>query len=882
LGTFQLSVRPFSQGSPLPLKSVAAVPAGSRLIWNPAHLRLPPSNSAQVTVVVVPANDGVLLTLEPRKASERTEWQLLQRPLVIALVYGPQGLSEGKLQALVTRNQDLLRELADYAEQSSQVESLVQELADAEESRVGADTALKGLSAEYGVSATKLSAATGSDQQAAVLLNALVPASTTYDPLAVQSAQVQQTGGLAGAVAGLFFGNPVTLAAGGAALFMNLKTVLFPNTEFRSAFAQNAEKGNLALCTKTNAAKLKTRAAYLWAYRVPQMGKPALALTRSPNLVLGTKSAVELKPGKEIAKEVALARDWRLVSAGGAGAFSVPVAVTPTGTLEVDLSKAKVPAGDYQLGFMWDWEQASVQGTVHVHPADDLSNIALTPKQHDKLIEGSGIVTVELSGPDFEFMEKATLLSSARGAKPVDAEFNLPVGKRAGPQNVVAFDIDTAKQGTYTLSLAQADGVPHKVPLTVLPPNPKISNLPLRFNSGEAKQAIHLKGSGMDRIEAVTSDAGEITGAAAASTGAAATSTGAAATSTGAAATSTGAAATSSGATATSSGATAASTGAAATSSGAAATSSGAAAASSGATATSSGATATSSGAAATSSGAAATSTGAAATSTGAAATSSGAVDSDDWTGEIHLKPGLKRGQTFALALKVKGLDDPLTLPEAVEIVGGRPKILSMQKSLPGTLGIEIGADELPAGLPAGLVLHLGRVQDSARPRVDLSCETGELRHALTLSAGTPVAGASLTTAGPGALYLSVDPGSVGYPGCELSATVVVEPDGRSDPYILGRVVRVPRLDRFTLTSEKAGDASYIGSVDGHDLDVIEKVGWDPANGVPVDAIPTPIPGEHPSQNLRVALPWPAPAPHAPLYIWLRGESQGRKTSVAY
>ena len=188
----------------------------------------------------------------------------------------------------------------------------------------------------------------------------------------------------------------------------------------------------------------------------------------------------------------------------------------------------------------------------------------------------------------------------------------------------------------------------------------------------------------------------------------------------------------------------------------------------------------------------------------------------------------------------------------------------------------------MPAGIPAGLVLNLDRVHDSARAQLELGCQSGELRHALTLSAGTQAAGASLTAAGPGALYLSVDPGAVGYPGCELSATTIVDPDGKSDPYILGRVIRIPRLDKFTLTSEKAGDASYIGSVDGHDLDVIEKVGWDAANGLPVDSIPTPVPGDHPIQNLRLALPWPAPGPHAALYIWLRGESQGRKTSVTY
>lgn len=771
LGTFQLSIRPFTQGAALPLKSVADAPAGSRLIWTPAHLRLPPSNNAEVTVVLVPANGGVLLTLEPRKASERTEWQLLQRPRVIALVYGPQGLSEGKLQSLVTRNQDLLRELADYAEQSSQVESLVQELADAEQSRAGADNALKGVSAEYGVNAQKLSAATSSDQQAALLLNALVPVANNYDPLAAQSSQVQQSGGLAASVAGLFFGNPVALAAGGAALFSNLKTLIFPNTEFRSAFAQTADKGNLALCTKSQGAKAKTRAAYLWAYRVPQWSKPSLALAKSPNLPLGTKSSVELKLGKDtVAKELALAREWRLVSESGGGPFAVPVTSTAAGTLEVDLSKAKVPAGDYRLAFTWDWDPLSVAGTVHVHRADDFSQIGLAPGEHDKLLEGSGKVTVELNGPDFEFLETATLQSSARNAKPEAIEFNLPLGKRGGPQNVVAVDIDTAKPGAYTLVLTQADGVSHKIPITVLPPNPKISNLPVRFNAGETRQTIRLEGTGLDRVEAVTSDAGEI----------------------------------------------------------------------------------------------------------------AGAGDSDSWSGEIHLKAGLKSGDSFALVLKVKGLENGLTLPKAVEIVGSRPRIQSVRKSLSGALGIEIGADELPAGMPAGLVLSVDRMHDSARLKVELRCESGELRQALTLSPGTPVAGASLTSAGPGSLYLSVDPGTVGYPGCRLSARVVVDPEGRSDPWVLGRVIRLPRLDKFTLTSEKVGESSYAGSLEGNDLDVIEKAGWDAANGLPVDSIPTPLPGEHPHQSLRLAMPWPAPGPHAPLYVWLRGESEGRKTSVTY
>jgi hypothetical protein len=772
LGTFQLSVRPFSQGPPLPLKSVTAIRAGARLLWNPVHLPPQASRSAEVTAVLVPAaSDGILITLEPRKAGKHTEWQLLQRPQVIALVYGPQGLSEGKVKSMVTRNQDLLRQLADYAEQSSQVESLVQELADAEQSGASPDSVLKGVSSQYSVSPQKLNTTASSNQQAVLLLKALIPVSNTYDPLASQSAQAQQSGGLAASVAGLFFGNPVGLAAGGAALFQNLKTALFPNTEFRSAFAQAAEKDGLALCTKNQAAKSKTRTAYLWAYRVPQLTKPELSLTGTTHLPLGSKSTLELKLGKgSNAKELANARDWGLTPAAGGASIPVDVKPTATGALEIDLSKTKASAGDYQLAATWDWAPLPVTGTLHLYPYGDFAHVALASGAHDKLIAGNGSVDVELSRVDFEFLEKVAIESTARDAKPSEVAFTLPLGRRAGPQNSVTVNIDTAKQGSYRLLLTQSDGAAHKIPVTILPPNPKISDLPIRLNMGETREPIRLVGSGLERIEAASTDAGEITGA----------------------------------------------------------------------------------------------------------------PDSESWSGEIRLKAGLTKGQSFPLVLKIKSLDNPVTVPHAIEIVGPRPKIRSVQKSLAGTLEIELGADELPAGTAAGLALAVDHLYDSTHPRLELGCEAGELRKSLTLSAGESSGGARLTSAGPGALFLSVDPGAVGYAGCRLSATVIVNPEGRSDPFVLGRVIRVPTLAKFTLTTEKVGGSSYAGILEGRDLDVIEKAGWDAAHGVPVESIPTPLPGDSSRQTLRLFLLWPAPGPHAPLYVWLRGESQGRKTAVAY
>jgi hypothetical protein len=772
LGTFQLLVRPFSPGAPLALKSVAEIQGGSRLIWNPVHLFPMPSKDAEVTAVLLPAADGdLILTLEPRKAAARTEWQLPERPKVIAVIYGPRGLSEGKIKSLVTHDRELLQQLADYAEQSSQVESLVQDLSNAEQSGASPDAVLQGISGKYGITPQKLNATPG-NQQGALLLKAVLPSTSAYDPLADQSSQVQQSGGLAASVAGLFFGNPVALAAGGAALFANLKTVMFPNTEFRSAFTQAVDKDSLALCTKNQTARAKTRIAYLWAYRAPEVKKPVLTIMGSAHLPLGAKSTVDLKLGPgSAAKDLALAREWRLTPAAGGAAIPVGAQPTATGALEIDLSKTKAAAGDYQLSATWDWDTLAVSGTLHLHPFGDFTHAALAPAERDKLVEGNGSdVAVQLSGTDFEFLEKAQIESTARNAKPLEVDFALPKGKRDGPQDSVTLYLDTDKPGAYRLLLAQSDGVQHQVPVTVLPSNPKISNLPIRLNVEEKREAIHLEGSGLDRVEEISSEAGVITGA----------------------------------------------------------------------------------------------------------------PGAQGWSGEIVLKSGLAKGRRFALLLKVKGLANPLKVEDALEIVGPRPGIVSAQKSQAGDLGIDLAADELPAGTAAGLVLTINHLDHAVRPRLELDCQGGETRQPLTLTPSEPSHGATLSFAGPNAVYLSFDPGLVGYAGCKLEAVVILQPEGRSDAFILGRVVRIPRLDKFTLTSEKVGDSSYAGILEGRDLDVIDKVGWDAQNGVPVGAIAAPIPEDPMRQTLRIVMTWPAPGPHAPLYVWLRGEQTGRRTSVTY
>ena len=766
LGTFRLWVRPSDKGMPLPVKSVAKVPVGAHLIWEPVRLFSQSPGDAEVSAVVLPEGDGELSVLPPQEADKQAEWTVPKSPSVVALIYGPHGLSEGKVKELVTHNHDLLVQLANYAQQTSEVEALVQQLADSEDSGGGVSAALKGFSSRYGVDLSKLDTKASTNQQAVVLLNSVLPSANSYDPLAPRAAQMQQSAGLAASVAGLFFGNSVGLAAGGAALFQNLRSVFFPGAEFRSAFAQSAAgAGEMALCTKTSASKTRVRLAYLWAYRVPNEGLPSVAIEGAAHLPLGSKSPLrlQLKDPANV-KQLELARDWRLIPSSGGPGTPVPVAIAAApNSIEIDLSKTKLAPGDYQLTAMWDWEPLQVAGTVHLHRYGDFSRVSFEKGARDRLVEGSGKVPLDLAGTDFEFVEKAAIeKGEARTPNPPEVHFSLPRGKRSGDQQTIRIDVDTAAAGPYRLLLTQSDGVTHEIPFTVLPPNPKLTNLPLRINIGEPSRPLGLEGSGLDRIQSIATPAGSVTGK----------------------------------------------------------------------------------------------------------------PSAQSWSGEIRLNSVAAEGRRYALELRVAGHDAPIEVPDALEIIAPRPKIEAVRASVPADLGIQLHDHELPAGATVGLSLRVENLRPgSGAPAVELGCASGETRAPLKVSPGG---------AGSGMIFLSVDPGSVGYPGCELTASVTASSLGQSDPHPLGRVVRLPHLDDFTLTNEKVGDSEYAGVLKGRNLDIVEKVGWDAHSGVPVDSIPTPVPGDPSEQTLRVALPWPAPAPHAPVYVWLRSEKDGRQTSVAY
>ena len=842
ISTFRLLLQPEGKSPALPLSSVNIIERGAKLKYEPIHVPGPIKDKAQIAILLVPAptaskeeTDGSapkggaaspetevspqekdknqskdkqkdLVVLEARPAKSPAEWVIPARASIVGVVFGPHGLDVKKVSSLVEKNEDLIPQLADYAQETATVQALIQTLSKVEESPTpGTDVnaALTGFSAEYGMAVPKLDTAAPTNQQAAQLLQAVLPSLSTYDPLTSgRSAVVAQSTGLASSVAALFFGTPVGLAAGGTALFMNLRIMMFPDTDFHSAFTQSLGTNGLALCTKDQKVKPRTRPAYLWVLRVPDVGAPKASLPETMRLPLGWKSAIKVAcADPQQLKILPRVRDWQLVSSAHAAEVPVSVEVgTSDDTLELDLSHTKLPVGQYRLAAKWDWDPVEVQGAINLRPFADFSRARLSPDSEDRLVEDTGLVKIQLTGADFEFVNKVTILPSgdvapvphagaapaptSRGATPHETEglprelfFALPKGSGSGEQTTMEVEVDTAAlhPGSYLLKLTQTNESTHELGIVIHPPNPTLSNLPLRANLGEPQQTVTLEGTGLERIEALSSE-----------------------------------------------GATWALT-----------------------------------------------------------PVPAGAQNLHERKAGVKLPAQVKQGEKLDLSMKVLGLHSPLETSNALLVAGPRPKITGVSESAAQTTDVALRQGEIAAGAPVSFAIQTENA--GPHPIFELSCaNAGDVRKPLTLHPGDRNGTAQLDFAGEGMLFLSVDPGTVGQSGCKLDATLSVDETGASDPYTLGRVIRLPHIEKFLVTDEKEGGHLYIGSLTGQDLQTIEKTAWDAMNGYPVQGIPTPVAGDPQEQTLKIELPWPPPSPRAPLYVWLHGETEGRLTQAKY
>jgi hypothetical protein len=790
VGTFSLLLAPPKGGPSLPIDSVNMIQKGDRLLYEP--IMLPPivPDKARVAILLVSSSkegSQKIVVLPAKPAREGTSWKVPFQASLVGVVVGPQGLNVKKVSSVVTRNPDLIAEMAQYAKKTATVNALVLALTQYEQAPPGSEdlnSLLQGFSAQYNVALPMVSDRTlPSSMQAAVLLQNALPSLST-DNAAVQSATaaaMQQSAGMAATVAALFYGTPAVLAVGGASVFQNLRAALFPGTDLRGAFTV-PEKQHEALnfCSAALAPKPRTHIAYLWVMNVPDKKAPAVSLQKAEDLAEGTSTTLNVTCATN--KELSLlprARAWKLVDSKESVLVPVKVKLDKASdALTVDLRKVKIPQGEYQLAALWDWSALSVKGNVQVRSLSNFSGVKIDPASADLLVQGHGKVDAKLMGANFEFVKDVALLKD--GAPQSSARkltFSLPKGYAQDDQLTMTVHLSTyeLEAGKYALLLTQPGKKTQDVPITVHPPNPIITNLPLRANLGETEQSLLLQGTDLDRIAAISSP--EATWS--------------------------------------------------------------------------------------------------------LAPLKPGARDLTERRATIKLLPGAHLGALLVASIQVAGLNQPLSLPGALQIAGPLPHIASARTSFTEQHNVALREGELPSGSPVSFNIegsHFG-----SRPELVIGCSNAaDAKQTLTLHPGDRSSEAQLDDSGDGSLFLSLDPGRVGDSGCDLTASVNTSSTGASAPYALGRVVRLPRIDKFTLSDSRVIGRLYSGTLTGENLQLVQMAGWNASHGYPVQGIPTPVAGNSGEQTLEIELPWPPPLPHSSLYIWLLGENQGRRTDAAY
>ena len=361
LGAVDLQVRsPKGADQPLPFQTINHLSEGDTVLYAPiSHGR--EKRRGEIALVMVPAQrhqgDEALLVTDPKPADKPQEWKMTETISLAAFVYGPQGLNKKKVRSFLSQDDLLVAQLADYADKTAQAEALVAALSNSESSSVSVNAALTGFASQYGF-AVQIDKNAPPAIQAQTLFASMNPQLATYNPLSSSTAQLAgQTASLVTAAATLFFGNPVGLAAGGTAMLLDLRNIAFPDTQFRSSFAQQLAKpkSGLDLCGQRGPAPAHTRVAFIWASRIPNQPTPTIQLGGASFIPATEKSPVPADVPETQWKYLQRVRAWTLVN-NNDQRIAVPVLkLGNQKAIEIDLSKADMPPGDYRLTGYWDW-----------------------------------------------------------------------------------------------------------------------------------------------------------------------------------------------------------------------------------------------------------------------------------------------------------------------------------------------------------------------------------------------------------------------------------------------------------------------------------------------------------------------------------------------
>jgi hypothetical protein len=242
----------------------------------------------------------------------------------------------------------------------------------------------------------------------------------------------------------------------------------------------------------------------------------------------------------------------------------------------------------------------------------------------------------------------------------------------------------------------------------------------------------------------------------------------------------------------------------------------------------------------------------------------------------INMEDDIAVGTSLAVRAYIKDRSEPWVFSDAVRIAGSRPNITEVRLSQPPDQDVQLERGELAWGTYLSAMIRVEHLQSNSV--VKLTCEQPG-GAAVTLRLGERSGALSLQQLAPDQMFLSFDT-SAWLNGCLLRAAVANGSEGESDVYALGRIVRVPKIERFEPAATDSGTSGSYATLTGQNLETIEKIGWSPDRGELITGLPLPIAGDATKQSMRVLLPLPPPGTNSALYVWLRGESQARLARV--
>ncbi|MBV6431165.1 MAG: hypothetical protein IANPNBLG_01294 [Bryobacteraceae bacterium] len=496
----RVDVRRPQGGDTRSLSRIKRIEKGSVILYKPVDLPADLKKDAKVALVLSSAESASsgLTIFEFQPAASPAEWKIPFRVDLAVFVLGPQGLDEKRVNTLVTKNDELISALADYADQTTEIEDTVDTLTSiSEEDELDIEDA-----------AARLDRGNPTSQALYTLLRALNNTVLANNPMGGGKSVGPVT--LMNKASAGFFENAGGLFPGGGAL-SEIKPWLFPDTDFRAAFVQQSGE-SLSLCVPRVLNRSRNRQVYVWARRLLDAAPPSLALASSLRVPIGARSTVAIKATPASWQNAERMDRWSLTPAGGS-AIPVRLRTVPGHNLEIDLRGFPGKPGSYRLDGEWDWDTVPVKGSLELAPLADLSQAALSPDSRSRLVENSGLAGVTLEGPDFEFVRRVSIRrvgATSEFARPVP--FIIPQGPRSGPRNTMDLEIDTreVRQGAYLLAMQQPDTRSQEIPVQVLPNNVHIDNLPLRLPGGTAPLAITLRGRGLDKITRVEAERASI------------------------------------------------------------------------------------------------------------------------------------------------------------------------------------------------------------------------------------------------------------------------------------------------------------------------------------------------------------------------------------